>query len=256
MRSFLARGPSGGVDPGLPLHEQESPNNQVDIGNLQFQPPGVPKCELLYLLLCYSNGRYATRLLQLDLITLRAKSDKALFTILRENYRSMRGILLSYISLRTLCSIKFVQFEMYRSELVDVRKSDDIPPIENKDYRYQPAPPELIPPVGERHMMHLFEHPEDAEDESLCLDRFPKKLKEKLKCNGGVNPGWGLQFVEGWNARKIWVVVFVFFGLGSLLIGILWAVFGHSIQNAFVISSYMIGLATVTVGTTQAFLVM
>lgn len=102
-------------------------------------------------------------------------------------------------------------------------------------------------------MMDLFEHPDHAEGESVCLDRFPKKLKEKLKCNGGVNPGWGLQFVEGWDARKIWLIIFV---LGSLLIGVLWVSYGQSIQNAFTISSYMIGLATVTVGTMQALLVM
>ena len=51
----------------------------------------------------------------------------------------MRGTVISYISLRTLCGIKFVHFEMYRSELVDVRKPDNIPPPENKDYWYQPA---------------------------------------------------------------------------------------------------------------------
>lgn len=52
------------------------------------------------------------------------------------------------------------------------------------------------------------------------------------------------------------MIVFVFFGLGSLLIGVLWAAFGHNIQNAFAISSYMVGLATVAVETTEAFLVM
>jgi hypothetical protein len=70
---------------------------------------------------------------------------------------------------------------MYRSELIDIRKSNDIPPPEKKDYRYQPAPPGLIPPVGERHMMHLFEHQEHAEDESLCLDRFPQETQGQVE---------------------------------------------------------------------------
>jgi hypothetical protein len=101
-------------------------------------------------------------------------------------------------------------------------------------------------------MMHLFHHPSHAEDDSICLERFPKKLKEKLKCSGGVNPGWGLQFVDGWNIKKIWILSFVFFGLGSLVIGILWAVYGRSIQDAFAIASYIVGFATVSVGTMQA----
>ena len=171
----------------------------------------------------------------------------------------MKGILVSYLSLRRLSSIKFVHFVMYPSEFVNVSRPDipPVPPPENKDYRYQPAPPELIPPVGENYIMHLFEHPHDAADGPFCLNRFPKKLKERLKCIGGdINPGWGLQFVEEWDVRKIWIICFVFFGLGSLLIGILWAIYGHSIQDAFAIASYMLGFATVTVGTIQALLVM
>ena len=105
-------------------------------------------------------------------------------------------------------------------------------------------------------MMHLFHHPSHAEDDSTCLERFPKKLKERLKCSGGVNAGWGLQFVEGWNIKRIWVLAFVIFGLGSLLIGVLWAVYERSIQDAFAIANYMVAFATVSVGTVQAFLAM
>lgn len=160
------------------------------------------------------------------------------------------------MSLRTLESIKFVHFEMYRSSLVDVRKVDNVPPPGHVEYRYAPAPPELIPPIGERHLLHLFQHPDCADEESICVGRFPKKLKERLQCKGGVNPGWGLQFVEGWHWKKIWIIGFVFFALGRLLVGVLWSVYGHSIQNAFAIASYMVALGTVSVGTLQALLVM
>lgn len=103
--------------------------------------------------------------------------------------------------------------------------------------------------------MHLFEHPDHAEDEPICLDRFPKKLKDKLLCRGGSNPGWGLQFVEGWDMKKIWGLVFLLFGMGSLLIGVLWSVYGHSIQDAFTMAGYMVAMATVSMGTIQAFLI-
>ncbi|KAE8442247.1 hypothetical protein EG329_003718 [Mollisiaceae sp. DMI_Dod_QoI] len=230
--------------------------NSLDELDASPSIPMNPSSELLFLLLCYNEGQYATRLLQLDLIKLQATSDKVLFKLLRTNYKSMQGNWVSWCSLRTLSWIKFVHFEMYKSELVDVRKIDDIPPPNHVEYRYLPAPPDLIPPVGDRHMMHLFQNPDCAEDEALCVSRFPKKLKEKLKCNGGVNPGWGLQFVEGWDWKKIWLIVFAFFGLGSLLIGVLWARYEHSIQDAFAIAAYMIGFATVTVGTAQALLMM
>ncbi|KAG7008227.1 hypothetical protein G7Y79_00006g018470 [Physcia stellaris] len=71
--------------------------------------------------------------------------------------------------------------EMYKSELVDIRKLDDLPPEEKKDeYRYNPVPADIIPPVGENHMLHLINHPTHAEEDGFVLDRIPKKLKERL----------------------------------------------------------------------------
>jgi len=60
--------------------------------------------------------------------------------------------------------------------------------------------------------------------------------------------------VEGWDVKKIWIAGFLLFGLGSLLLGILWAVFGHSIQDAFAIASYVVSFATLSIGTVQAVL--
>jgi len=73
---------------------------------------------------------------------------------------------------------------------------------------------------------------------------------------GGVNPGWGLQFVEGWDMKTIWMIAFLGFAVGSLLVGVLWAVYGHSVQNAFAIAGYMVGLLGISLGTLQAVLVM
>ena len=77
------------------------------------------------------------------------------------------------LSLKTLRNIKFVQLEMYKSQLVDIRKQDDMPPIDKRDeYRYEPIPAEIIPPVGENHMLHLVNHPTHAEDDGLLLNRI------------------------------------------------------------------------------------
>ncbi len=243
------------IENGLPLHTMQPTNPFIDHANTP-PPSSIPPQDLLFLLLCYDSSRYATRLLQLDLVTLNASSDRAVFTLLRSNYHSMRSRWVSFFSLRTLEWIKFVHFEMYRSELVDVRKVNDIPPPEHVEYKYAPAPPDVIPPVGDRNMMHLFHHPECADEETICLSRFPKKLKEKLKCQGGINPGWGLQFVEAWDFKKIWILVFVLFGLGSLILGVMWAVYEHSIQDAFALAAYMLTFATISIGLMQALLLM
>jgi hypothetical protein len=98
-------------------------------------------------------------------------------------------------------------------------------------------------------MMHLFQHPECAGNKILCVSRFPKKLKEQLNCNSEVNPGWGLQFVEGWDWKSIGVVIFILFGLGSLLARVLITVYGHSLQDGFAVAAYLISFATVAIGT-------
>ncbi|KAF7951250.1 uncharacterized protein EAE97_002801 [Botrytis byssoidea] len=241
---------------GLPTHEPSK--NQLDSNNPNTVKPIPLPVENVYLLLCYPSGRYATRLLQLGLHNLEPKSDQSLFTILRTNYKSMRGRFLNLISLKTLKSIKFVHFEMYRSSLIDVRQKDVIPPPDHIEYRYSPAPPEVIPPIGDNHLMHLFLHPHHADEDTVCLDRFPKKLKEKLSCKIGqpTNFGWGLEFVEGWDMKSIWIVAFIVFGIGSLLLGVLWAVYKHSIQDAFTIAGYMVSFTAISVGAIQSLLVM
>jgi hypothetical protein len=56
--------------------------------------------------------------------------------------------------------------------------------------------------------------------------------------------------------RKIWTISFILFGFGSMLIGVLWGVYGRSIQDALAIASYIVAFATLSVGTLQAWLVM
>lgn len=90
------------------------------------------------------------------------------------------------------------------------------------------------------------------------MQRFPKKILRPLTCPSvnPLTPGWGIQFLTSWDFAKIWFLLFIFFGLGSGLIGILWCVFKHSIQDAFAIAAYMVAFGTVSVGTVQALLVM
>ncbi|KAH8590416.1 hypothetical protein B0O99DRAFT_634829 [Bisporella sp. PMI_857] len=257
LNSVLSFKRSQRSPPDLPLHEIQPLSNENNVRQTQLPNPSLPQPERIYLLLCYNEGRYATRLLQLDLMELKAHSDLTIFKLLRENYESMRGHLKRWVSLHTLTSIKFVHFELHVGELVDVRKQDVIPPPECCDYQYKPMPPKLVPPVGERYMMHLFHHPSSAHTSSVCLDRFPKKLLEKItSCPNGPKPGWGLQFIENWDQRKIAGLIFFLFLSSSLLFGVLWSVYKHDIQSAFAIASYVVAFAGISVITVQAFLVL
>ena len=238
------------------MHEIRSSNIPTEGDNSQPDISPTNPIELVYLLICYNKARYEERLLQLDLTKLGTGGDKALFESLRENYYELKKWPSRWLSLRSLQSIQFVQFEMYKSELVDIKQRDKLPPPEDVGYRYAPAPPETMPPIGNNYLMHVFQNPDCADDDPLCLSKFPKKLKEKLSCKKGVKRGWGLQFIEGWDGKKLWIVGFVFFGLGSLTFGIVWAVLKHSIQDAFAIAAYMVAFGTMSIGTVQALLVM
>ncbi|PQE12412.1 transcription factor c2h2 protein [Rutstroemia sp. NJR-2017a BVV2] len=252
FRRILGSQSAKGLGPSLPTHQPV--NTQLNATGSNPGNSSSTTIESLFLLLCYGEGRYSTRLLQLDLHSLDATSDQTIFRLLGQNYRQMRGRWISCISLRTLTSIKFVRFEMYRSSLVDVRQKDDVPPPGHVEYRYLPTPPDLVPPIGENHMMHLFQHPDHADEETVCLDRFPKKLKERLQCKPGTptSIGWGLEFVEDWDWKFIWWIAFAVLGLGSLLMGVLWVVFKHSVQDAFAIAAYMVAFVGVSVGALQS----
>ena len=217
-------------------------------------PTAAPLSDSLYLLLCIPHRKYATKLIQPGLQQIR--NDQAFFSLLRNSYRSLRGRLRSSLSLKTLKQIKFVQFEMYKSQLVDIRKQDDIPPEDRKDeYRYRPIPAEIIPPIGENMMMHLCTHPEDADDvDACCLDRIPKKLKDRLfVCpTKGTGLGWGIHFIEGWHYNIIWLLAFVLLLLASLVFLVCWGALQHDLQGASGVAAYMLAFVTLFIGSIQA----
>jgi hypothetical protein len=100
---------------------------------------------------------------------------------------------------------------MYRkSQSVDVRLKNDIPLPKNPNYCYAPILINLIPLVGENRLIHLFNNLDCAKDVLACLDRFPKKLKEKLACSDKVVvPRWGIDLEEGVCSKKTAIVYMV-----------------------------------------------
>ena len=175
-------------------------------------------------------------------------SDQILFAELRSHYCSMRGRW-TRLSLKQLTRIQFVQFELHKNELVDIRKTNDLPPENRDDYRYCPIPAEVIPPVGENILMHLYDHPEDADDDAFCLDRVPKKLRERLTYSQRI--GWGVSFSESLNVKKICI-----FGLLGLFLsaafGVAWSINRDDVQGGFGVAAFVLAAMTFITGILQA----
>ena len=80
--------------------------------------------------------------------------------------------------------------------------------------------------------MHMYHHPEDAEDETFCLTRFPKRVKEKPQVpkHDGVRAGWGINYVEGMHRQKVYASGMVTCLL-SLSFGVAWTILKDDIQT-------------------------
>lgn len=119
-----------------------------------------------------------------------------------------------------------------------------------EEYIYEPCG--RVPPVGENMMTHWFHHPEDAQRSITCL-RAPKKRKNKLEIcqEQHTNVGWGIQIVEGWIIRRIWLLTLTLFLFGSLVFGVCWSVFQQDVQGAFGVASYMVTFVVLVVGSIQ-----
>jgi hypothetical protein len=216
------------------------------------QPISRPKNDekKIFLLLCDGKGN-ATKLLQPNIC--QVKSDEELFKLMRKEYKSLCcNPWWPLLSFCTLTGFRFVRLKLWkRKQDVEILKKDDLPPPEKVgcEYHYAPVPPDLIPPVGEKRLLHLFRNPDCAEEELDIFHLFPKRLNEKLAFH---SQGWGINPEYGWNQKKVWIVAFVIFALGSAVFGILWTMYGSGIQDAFTIASYTITLGVVTIGFAQA----
>jgi hypothetical protein len=225
-------------------------------GERTTRNPAHTSGEIFYLLLCHNSGVGAeiVKLRQPDICDI--NNDKKLFSFLHEEYTTLRKRWWAWISLWTLQSIKFVRFELYENELVDVKKLDEVPPpTKDNEYRHGPPnPPELNPPLGSTLLMHLFKHPELAGTRKHCLKKIPRKLRSRLAVIDEEDDaiGWGLQFVEGWSKKRLMYMTALMFGLGSLVVMVLVSVLGQNIQNAAAIASFMLSFVTIGIATAQA----
>lgn len=130
-----------------------------------------------------------------------------------------------------------------------------MPPESRKEeYVYQSC--DLIPPIGENLMTHLFHHPHEANEKAITFIRSPKKRKQRLAvcAQMGTNLGWGIHLVEGWAWTRILLLSLALLLLGSLVFAISWSVLKHDLQGAFGVAAYLVALVALSIGTVQAYI--
>lgn len=214
-----------------------------------FRVPLPSSAEPTWLLTCANEGRFTTKLVHLSMDRSRIRSDKDLALTLREHYEQLnRSWFRRLIRTRGLTSISFVQFEVHRNRFADIRKTPDMPPVSLTKSEYDFAPEDLLPPVGQNYLLHLFKHPEDYDGEEIFFRRAPKR---RGRLDVGV--GWGIHLVEGFLASRVWTMVICFFAFGSLIFAVVWMAVMKDVQGAFGVAAWMTTLAGLSVAWAQAF---
>jgi hypothetical protein len=89
-------------------------------------------------------------------------------------------------------------------------------------------------------MVHVFKHPEFGSEATLCLERFPKKVREQL-CwkNGEEVVGWGIYFSERIHIPMVLTTMFLFMIFSSLIFGLCWSLLQHDVSGAFTIAAWI-----------------
>ena len=232
--------------PLLPLHEQ-----RIALGRVSSQLPTSNERQGLCIFLCLPYRKTANRLHHW--VVEENSTDESLFSTLRSLYKTARKEHISFLSLKAIESIRFVRFEVYSQRLVDVLTSPDMPDERRSDqYFYRPT--EFIPPIGENHMMHLYNHPEETEHTAVCLGKLPKKIEGLAWLpthSEGSKIGWGLQFVEGLDVKKLWVWGFIGFII-SITFGVAWSFVKGDMQSGFAVAACMLTGLIFTTGLIQA----
>lgn len=159
------------------------------------------------------------------------------------------------MSLWELQHIYFVYFHLYHNALVDIKEVNAVPPDEaTSAYRYERV--KLNPPIGSNLLMHYYRCPEHASGITPCFRKVPKKVDTELTvCPiAGESPGWGLHLEEAWNWKKILTILCILFVLASILEGVLYWRFGHSVQDAMAVGTLMLACFSIVLATIQAWL--
>ncbi|KAJ8113629.1 hypothetical protein OPT61_g4288 [Boeremia exigua] len=246
--------------PCIPLHNTSSTTTA--------SPTAAPPVPLstLHLLSCMHHDR-SRKVLQQDLLQ-NVHTDRELFRFMQQQYIQHRGRFRSMLSFKSVQGIFLVRFSLPSGKIVVVREhkpyctinttqtkcqcippADIVEPSQNAQYRCVPGPPEVYPPIPSEHLLLLFSHPDDAnEDDDWILKQLPKRVCGKLQGQRGQPAeGWGVYYQEGWDRDLIFVVIFLVFLIASVVFGVLWSVLKLDVQGAFGVSAYMVAVCALLI---------
>ncbi|OTB04211.1 hypothetical protein M426DRAFT_321063 [Hypoxylon sp. CI-4A] len=209
------------------------------LGICRPRSTGAPAGNHNYVLACLPFGRLVSRLHQPEVCTI--DSDQDFFSLLRVTYRGKRARN-PLTFLRRVTSIHFVQFEVYNTDIADVRSHPTLPPgTLSNQYTYDPVPPDLMPPIGSKLLVHLMENPTHASVLPELYKGVPKKLREKLSpCpRRGTSDGWGLAFNEGVD-----IFMFFLYGCAGFLVclaaALIWTTIRNDIQGGTGLGAFLL----------------
>lgn len=103
--------------------------------------------------------------------------------------------------------------------------------------------------------MHRFHHPEECEEDILCLNQIPKRVNVRPTPGSppDLDTAWGMHLEEGLDIERIVIVVLVGF-VSSLAFGIVWATVKKSVQDGFSVAGYIAACETLLLATGQLFI--
>ncbi|KAK3697006.1 hypothetical protein LTR37_017713 [Vermiconidia calcicola] len=199
-----------------------------------------------YLLTCTTEAINTPKLSQLPPFNGNILSDKDLAVALRDHYQTVNRSWSRRLRLRGLTSIEFVQFYEHRNRFADIRKCPDIPSSgSTSDYEFDRS--DLLPPVGPNYLVHLFQHPDEYDGETIAYHSIPKKLS---RLQGGI--GWGIQLTEGFVPARIWIFMIIGFLLFGCIFAVTWTAREDDLQGAVGVASFVTMLASMAFGLLQA----
>ncbi|KAF4946974.1 hypothetical protein FSARC_14068, partial [Fusarium sarcochroum] len=118
-----------------------------------------------FLLVCAPFMERAVKSHQPDVCKIH--SDRDFFKALRHTYSACRRGY-KWRWLRRVSSIDFVKFEVFLSELVNIQRCPSLPENQERiEYDFEQS--DTDPPIGPNLLLHLFENPDHAENNAVCM---------------------------------------------------------------------------------------
>lgn len=103
--------------------------------------------------------------------------------------------------------------------------------------------------------MHVFNHPDFGSEITLCLERFPKRVKERLHWKSDEEVvGWGIYFAENLHVAMVLTAIFIFMLSVSIIFGICWSMLEHDISSAFTVAAWLTSIGALGLSTWSAWL--